>query len=188
MEREISPEEVAAIIIEPVMGEGGYYPAPRDFMVGLRELCTRHGILMIADEVQSGMGRTGKWFGVDHFGVVPDIMTVAKGIASGFPLSAVVSTRDLMNRWPSGAHGTTFGGNPVSCAASMATIEVIRSEKLLDKSSATGDAALARLREFAAGHPRIGSVRGYGFMIGIEFVDGRGERMERLVRKSWTTA
>ena len=175
MEREISPEEVAAIIIEPVMGEGGYYPAPRDFMVGLRELCTRHGILMIADEVQSGMGRTGKWFAVDHFGVVPDIMTVAKGIASGFPLSAVVSTRDLMNRWPSGAHGTTFGGNPVSCAASMATIEVIQDERLLDKSSATGDTALARLREFAAGHPRIGSVRGYGFMIGIEFVDGRGE-------------
>jgi 4-aminobutyrate aminotransferase len=175
MEREISPEEVAAIIIEPVMGEGGYYPAPRDFMVALRELCTRQGILMIADEVQSGMGRTGKWFGIEHHGVVPDIMTVAKGIASGFPLSAVVSTPELMNRWPSGAHGTTFGGNPVSCAASIATIEVIRDEKLLDRSSAIGDAALARLRELAVGHPLIGSVRGYGYMIGIEFVDERGE-------------
>jgi 4-aminobutyrate aminotransferase len=175
MERQISPEEVAAIIIEPVMGEGGYYPAPRDFMAGLRALCTRYGILMIADEVQSGMGRTGKWFGVEHYGVVPDIMTVAKGIASGFPLSAVVSTRELMERWPSGAHGTTFGGNPVSCAASVATIEVIREEKLLDKSSAIGEGALARLRDLAAGHPVIGSVRGYGYMIGIEFVDERGE-------------
>jgi 4-aminobutyrate aminotransferase len=175
MDRDISPEEVAAIIIEPVMGEGGYYPAPRDFMVGLRELCTRHGILMIADEVQSGMGRTGKWFAVEHYGVVPDILTVAKGIASGFPLSAVVSTPELMNRWPSGAHGTTFGGNPVSCAASIATIEVIREENLLETSSILGDAALARLRRLAYDYPRIGSVRGYGYMIGIEFVNDRGE-------------
>ncbi len=175
LERVISPEEVAAIIIEPVLGEGGYFPAPARFISGLRELCSRHGILMIADEVQSGMGRTGKWFAVEHYGVTPDILTVAKGIASGFPLSAVVSTPELMNKWPSGAHGTTFGGNPVSCAASMATMEVMRDESLLEKSSATGGAALSRLREFGDGHPLIGSVRGYGYMIGIEFVHENGD-------------
>jgi 4-aminobutyrate aminotransferase len=174
VERVISPEEVAAIIIEPVLGEGGYFPAPVRFLAGLRELCSMHGILIIADEVQSGVGRTGKWFAVEHYGVIPDIMTVAKGIASGFPLSAMVSTPQLMNKWPAGAHGTTFGGNPVSCAASIATIEVIREEGLLEKSTAAGDAAIARLREFGDDHPFIGSVRGYGYMIGIEFVMENG--------------
>ncbi len=175
LEREISPDEVAAIIIEPVLGEGGYYPAPPSFISELRELCTRHGILLILDEVQSGMGRTGRWFVADHLGVVPDIMTVAKGIASGFPLSAVVSTKELMGKWPSGAHGTTFGGNPVSCAASIATIDVIREEGLLDKASVVGAEALSRLCEIAAGHPMIGNVRGFGYMIGIEFVKENGE-------------
>ncbi|HET6420304.1 MAG TPA: aspartate aminotransferase family protein [Geobacteraceae bacterium] len=175
VERVITPEEVAAVIIEPVLGEGGYFPAPEKFLAGLRELCSAHGILMIADEVQSGVGRTGKWFAVEQSGVVPDIMTVAKGIASGFPLSAVVSTPHLMNKWPPGAHGTTFGGNPVSCAASTATIEAIREEGLLEKSSVTGAAALTRLTEFGDGHPFIGSVRGYGYMIGIEFVKENGE-------------
>jgi len=175
MERVISPREVAAIIIEPVLGEGGYFPAPGNFLSGLRELCTEHGILMIADEVQSGMGRTGQWFAVDCHGVVPDILTAAKGIASGFPLSAVVSTRELMEKWPSGSHGTTFGGNPVSCAASIATIEVIREDGLLEKAATTGEAVLQGLREFSGSHPFIGSVRGCGYMIGIEFVGENGE-------------
>ncbi len=175
MERVISPQDLAAVIIEPVLGEGGYFPAPVKFLTGLRELCTRHGILMIADEVQSGVGRTGKWFAIEHSAVRPDIMTVAKGIASGFPLSAVVSTSQLMGKWPSGAHGTTFGGNPVSCAASIATIEVIREEGLLEKSSTSGEAALTRLRELRDSHPYIGSVRGFGYMIGIEFVKENGE-------------
>ncbi|KAF0218526.1 MAG: 4-aminobutyrate [Geobacteraceae bacterium] len=172
--RQISPEEVAAMIIEPVLGEGGYYPAPVQFLQGLREICDRHGILLIFDEVQSGMGRTGRWFAADHAAVTPDILAVAKGIASGFPLSAVIAGKKLMEKWPSGAHGTTFGGNPVSCAASIATIDVINGEGLLAKSSASGDKALARLREIAGRCPVIGDVRGYGHMIGIEFIDNKG--------------
>jgi 4-aminobutyrate aminotransferase len=171
----VSPEEVAAIIIEPILGEGGYYPATHAFVTKLRELCTRHGILLVFDEVQSGMGRTGRWFASEHHGVVPDILTVAKGIASGFPLSAVVSTPELMCKWPEGAHGTTFGGNPVSCAASIATIEVIREEGLLEKSSVNGTAALERLSELASVHPLVGNVRGFGYMIGIEFIQETGE-------------
>jgi 4-aminobutyrate aminotransferase len=180
---EISPEEVAAIIIEPVLGEGGYYPAPSSFISALRELCTTHGILLIFDEVQSGMGRTGRWFASEHHEVVPDILTVAKAIASGFPLSAVVSTPELMRRWPAGAHGTTFGGNPVSCAASVATIEVIREEGLLKKSSVIGTAAIVRLRELADGHPLVGDVRGFGYMIGIEFVRETGEPNREACQK-----
>lgn len=172
--RQISPEEVAAVIIEPVMGEGGYYPAPVQFLQGLKELCGRHGILLIFDEVQSGMGRTGRWFAAEHAAVTPDILTVAKGIASGFPLSAVVAGKKLMTQWPSGAHGTTFGGNPVSCAASMATIDVVDSEGLLENASSRGETARERLRGIAGRYPVIGDVRGYGLMIGIEFVDKSG--------------
>ncbi len=175
MEREITPEEVAAVIFEPVLGEGGYFPAPRDFVAGLRDLCADHGILLIADEVQSGIGRTGEWFAFEHYGLTPDIITIAKGIASGMPLSALVSNSGLMNKWPSGAHGTTFGGNPVSCAASIATINVIREEGLLSRASSMGESALQRLRDFAEGRPLVGSVRGYGLMIGIEFVKENGD-------------
>jgi 4-aminobutyrate aminotransferase len=158
------------VIIEPVLGEGGYFPAPAPFLSALRELCDRYGILLIFDEVQSGMGRTGRWFAGEHAGVSPDIMTIAKGIASGFPLSAVVAGREIMEQWPSGAHGTTFGGNPVSCAASMATIDVIREEGLLMKALARGAAILERMDRLVASHPLVGQVRGYGYMIGIEFV------------------
>jgi len=172
--QQIPAEEVAAIIIEPFLGEGGYFPAPASFLRALRELCERHGILLIFDEVQSGMGRTGRWFAAEHSGVEPDIMTIAKGIASGFPLSAVAAGRGLMERWPPGAHGTTFGGNPVSCAACSATIEVIRDEGLLELASRLGAAALERLRQFAVTHPLVGQVRGFGYMIGIEFVDDDG--------------
>lgn len=171
---QIPAEEVAAIIIEPFLGEGGYFPAPATFLCSLRELCDRHGILLIFDEVQSGMGRTGRWFAAEHAGVEPDIMTIAKGIASGFPLSAVAAGRNLMERWPSGAHGTTFGGNPVSCAACSATIDVIRDEGLLEQASVRGAAVLDRLRPFAEAHPLVGQVRGHGYMIGIEFVDYDG--------------
>lgn len=174
LERMVTPEEVAAVIIEPVLGEGGYVPAPRAFLQKLRELCTAHGILLIFDEVQSGVGRTGCWFAADHYGVVPDILALAKGIASGFPLSAVVASSKLMRQWPSGAHGTTFGGNPVSCAAALATIEVIEQERLLEKSAAIGQNAVARLREISRRYALIGDVRGFGSMIGIEFVDRHG--------------
>lgn len=170
----IPADEVAAIIIEPFLGEGGYFPAPPAFLAALREICDRHGILLIFDEVQSGMGRTGRWFASEMAAVVPDILTVAKGIASGFPLSAVVARKEIMEQWPCGAHGTTFGGNPVSCAASRATIEVIRDESLLEKASSKGAMVLDRLRELSVRQPVIGQVRGYGFMIGIEFVTPEG--------------
>ena len=171
----------------PVLGEGGYAPAPPLFLEGLRRLCDTHGILLIFDEVQSGMGRTGDWFAAQSYGVIPDIMTVAKGIASGFPLSAVVSRHDLMSKWPAGAHGTTFGGNPVSCAAAIGTIETIRDEELLPRCRELGTTALARLRALQEQHPVIGDVRGMGLMIGVELVqsDGTpaGRTCERLLEE-----
>jgi 4-aminobutyrate aminotransferase len=172
--RVVAPSEVAAMIIEPILGEGGYVPAPLRFLKALRALCSRHGILLIFDEVQSGVGRTGEWFAADHYGVTPDIMTVAKGIASGFPLSAVVAGRSLMERWESGAHGTTFGGNPVSCAAAIATIEAIQEERLLEHARTLGETARQRFLRLAAAHRRVGDVRGPGLMLGIEFVDTEG--------------
>jgi 4-aminobutyrate aminotransferase len=164
----ITPQEVAAIIIEPVLGEGGYAPAPPLFLESLRRLCDEHGILLIFDEVQSGMGRTGDWFAAQRYNVTPDILTVAKGIASGFPLSALVSRRELMSQWPVGAHGTTFGGNPVSCAAAIGTIETIREEGLLPRCRELGERAMARLRALQERHPLISDVRGMGLMIGVE--------------------
>jgi 4-aminobutyrate aminotransferase len=181
----ITPSEVAAMIIEPVLGEGGYVPAPAMFLLELRRLCDEHGILLIFDEVQSGMGRTGDWFAAQRYGVTPDVMAIAKGIASGFPLSAVVARRELMEQWPLGAHGTTFGGNPVACAAVMATIETIRDEGLLPRSRMLEERAMTRLRAMQGHHPRIADVRGLGLMIGVELVtaDGRpdGEGCERLM-------
>lgn len=171
---EIDPAEVAAIIIEPVLGEGGYVVPPKEYLEELRKLCTRHGILFIADEVQTGFGRTGRWFACEHFNIVPDIMAVAKGIASGFPLSAVISTKEIMSKWPPGAHGTTFGGNPVSCAAAIATIEMIEEEGLLERATSTGGYALERLKGMQGRYPVIGDVRGLGLMIGIEFVKADG--------------
>ncbi len=174
LKRQINPEEVAACIIEPVLGEGGYFPAPPIFLRKLRNLCDGHGIMLIFDEVQSGMGRTGSWFAASHYEVTPDIMTVAKGIASGLPLSAVVATKRIMEKWPAGAHGTTFGGNPLACAASLATIEVIEEERLLEKSLLLAGRAMARLSGLAGLNHVIGDLRGIGLMIGIEFVTETG--------------
>lgn len=170
----VNPAEVAAVIIEPVLGEGGYVPAPQRFLRKLRDLCSEHGMLLIFDEVQSGLGRTGEWFAADHYGVVPDILTVAKGVASGFPLSAVVAGRPIMERWEPGAHGTTFGGNPVSCAAAIATIEAIGTQHLLEHGRKLGNSARERLQQVAARTPSVGDVRGPGLMVGIEFVDAAG--------------
>jgi len=174
LQHTISPQEVAAIIIEPVLGEGGYVPAPARYLAGLRRLCDQHGILLIFDEVQSGMGRCGDWFAAQRYGVAPDILTVAKGIASGFPLSAVVSRRELMMQWPAWAHGTTFGGNPVSCAAAIATIETIRAEGLLARCRELGETMLSRLQAMQERWPLIGDVRGLGLMIGVELVQADG--------------
>lgn len=164
------PEEMACFIIEPVLGEGGYVVPPPEFIKRLRDFCDRWNILLIFDEVQSGMGRTGKWFASEHYGVVPDIMTVAKGIASGMPLSALVAREEIMREWPAGAHGTTFGGNPVCCAAATATIDVIESEGLLENARTVGGYALERLQSMKTNYRCIGDVRGLGLMIGIEFV------------------
>ncbi len=169
-----SPAETAAILIEPVLGEGGYVNPPAAFMKGLRELADRHGILLIFDEVQSGFGRTGKWFAQEHFGVVPDIMTVAKGIASGLPLSGVFSRLDLMKKWQVGSHGGTYGGNALACAAGVATIRAMREEDMIGNAARRGVQLMTGLRKLQEQYSVIGDVRGLGLMIGTEFtVNGK---------------
>jgi len=170
------PSEVASIVIEPVQGEGGYRPAPLAFLQELRSLCDRHGILLIADEVQSGYGRTGRMWAFEHAGIVPDVVTVAKAIANGLPLSAIVSSRDLQERWGRGAHGTTYGGNPVACAAALAVLETIREEGLIANAAARGAELTAGLGAIAAEDERIGDIRGPGLMVGVEFVRDRATR------------
>ncbi len=178
-----SPAETAAILIEPVLGEGGYVNPPAAFMKGLRELVDRHGILLIFDEVQSGFGRTGKWFARDHFDVVPDIMTVAKGIASGLPLSGVFAPLDLMNKWQTGSHGGTYGGNIVACAAGVATIRAMREEDMPGNAARRGVQLVTGLRKLQEQYPAIGDVRGLGLMIGAEFTVN-GKPAEKTMIKS----
>ena len=167
----LNPSEVAAIIFEPIQGEGGYIVAPQVFYSQLEEIRRQHGILLVADEVQSGMGRTGKMFAVDHFQFVPDILAIAKGIASGLPLGAMVARADLM-RWEPGAHASTFGGNPVSCAAALETIRLLE-EELIRNAAEIGQFLLEGLQSLACRHAMIGEVRGLGLMIGIELVKDR---------------
>lgn len=171
---EVHPEQTAAIIFEPVQGEGGYIVPPPEFIQFLRDFSREHGIMLIADEVQTGFGRTGKWFACDHFGIEPDIIVMAKGIASGFPLSAFGAPAKIMKQWAPGAHGTTFGGNPVSCAASVATIKAIREEKMLENCQRLSTEAFSRLKKMKNDNPLIGDVRGLGFMIGVELIDKEG--------------
>jgi len=167
--RLVSPHEVAAIVVEPILGEGGYVLPPEGWFRYLRELCTRHGILLVADEVQSGMGRTGKMWAMQHFGAEPDILLVGKGIASGMPLGAMVARDDLM-MWEIGAHGSTYGGNPLSCAAALATIDLIE-DGLIENAERVGSFLLDGLRGMQARRPLIKQVRGLGLMIGIQFQD-----------------
>jgi len=164
----LAPEEVAAIFVEPVQGEGGYVVPPQKFFDELAELATRHGILLIFDEVQSGMGRTGKMFAAEHFGAVADVIALAKGIASGMPLSATVARADLMT-WKPGAHASTFGGNPVAVAAALTTIELLE-QGLIENAARLGAHMLSRLRDFPRRFPVVGDVRGLGLMIGVELV------------------
>lgn len=175
-ETTIPAKSVAAILIEPVQGEGGYTPAPPAFLRGLRSFCDEHGILLVADEVQAGYGRTGLMWGFQHAGIVPDIVCMAKAIANGLPLSAIASRRELQERWGRGAHGTTYGGNPVACAAGIAVLETIRSERLVENAAARGMELTAGLRAIAAADERIGDIRGPGLMIGVEFVKDRVTR------------
>lgn len=169
----IEPEEVACIILEPMQGEGGYVPAPASFIRALRKICDEHGISLIFDEVQTGFGRTGKMFAYEHFNVKPDILTAAKGIANGFPLSACVAKTELMDKWPAGTHGGTFGGNPVSCAASLAVIELLENE-LIDHCAKMGGYFVEKLQELKEKHAEILDVRGLGLMLGMEFADKDG--------------
>lgn len=160
--------DVAGILVEPIQGEGGYIvPAP-GFFPALRELCDRYDILLIVDEVQSGMGRTGKWWAIEHFGVEPDIVCVGKGIASGVPLGAIIARKSVVT-WPYGSHGNTYGGNPIACAAALSTIDLIQ-EEFMQNAAEVGEYALDALEEIKARHPSIGDVRGLGLMIGVEFV------------------
>jgi 4-aminobutyrate aminotransferase len=165
----MSPSTVGAVIVEPVLGEGGYVPAPASFLRGLRDLCDEHDILLIADEVQSGYGRTGKMWAFEHAGIIPDVVCVAKAIANGLPLSALVSSRSLQERWGRGAHGSTYGGNPVACAAGLAVLETIRDEGLIENAVARGAELVAGLGSIAAEDDRIGDIRGLGLMVGVQF-------------------
>jgi 4-aminobutyrate aminotransferase len=165
----VPASEVAAILVEPIQGEGGYLVPPDGFLQGLRELCDRHGILLIFDEVQSGVGRTGKMFAAEHWGVAPDIMTLAKGLGSGLPIGMVVAKRSIMQHWTRGAHGNTYGGNPLCCAAALATLDLIEGGYCANAAQ-VGDYFLGRLRELAARYPVVGQVRGKGLMIGMELI------------------
>ena len=169
-DRLIPPSQVAAILVEPVQGEGGYVVPPAGFLPALRRICDEHGILLIMDEVQTGFGRTGEMFAAQVFNVRPDIMAIAKGIANGFPLSATVANHSLMQQWAAGAHGTTYGGNPIACAASLATLEVIREENLLANCRAMGIRLLDGMHQLKTRYDCIGDVRGLGLMLAMEMI------------------
>jgi 4-aminobutyrate aminotransferase len=173
---EIPASSVAAIIIEPIQGEGGFSPAPASFLRELRALCDENGILLICDEIQSGIGRTGKMWAFEDAGIVPDVVCVAKALANGLPIGAIVTRRELQERWGVGAHGTTFGGNPVSCAAGVAVMKTIADEGLVANAAARGEELTAGLRGLMAADDRIGDVRGRGLMVGVEFVRDRATR------------
>ncbi|MFZ6021108.1 MAG: aspartate aminotransferase family protein [Chloroflexota bacterium] len=169
LQTQTAPSETAAMIVEPVLGEGGYVVPPVSFLKGLRELCSRHQILLIVDEIQSGFGRTGRWFALEHFDLQPDILVVAKGLASGLPLSGVFSSLDLMKKWVTGSHGGTYGGNAVACAAAVATIAAIKEDGMLANARQRGGQLIQGLRKIQKDYPVIAEIRGLGLMIGCEF-------------------
>ncbi len=173
-EKTVSPEEVAAIFIEPIQGEGGYIVPPRDYLDGVRKLARKHGILLVADEIQSGMGRTGKMFASEHFDLEPDIICLAKGIASGMPLGAIVARSEVMN-WPYGSHASTFGGNPVACAAALKTIELLENS-LVENAAGMGEYLQRQLKKLQEKYSFIGDVRGKGLMVGMEIVKDKSSR------------
>ncbi len=186
----IAPSMVASIVIEPVRGEGGYNPAAPSFLRALRRICDEHGILLIADEVQTGYGRTGRMWAFEHAGIVPDVVCIAKAIANGLPLSAIATRRELQERWGRGAHGSTFGGNPVACAAAIAVLDTIEGQGLVANAAARGAELTAGLGRLMAEDERIGDIRGPGLMVGVEFVTDRttkapdGALVDRLVARS----
>jgi 4-aminobutyrate aminotransferase len=171
----VPPAEIAAVLVEPIQGEGGYLVPPDGFLQGLRALCDRHGILLIMDEVQSGIGRTGKMFACEHWGVVPDIVAVAKGLGSGLPIGLVLAKKTLMEKWQRGAHGNTYGGNPLCCAAALATLELVETQYAANAAQ-VGDYFIGRLRELQQKFACIGEVRGKGLMLGMELVESRATK------------
>ncbi|MCC6261788.1 MAG: aminotransferase class III-fold pyridoxal phosphate-dependent enzyme [Anaerolineales bacterium] len=178
-----APKETAAILIETVLGEGGYVAPPKSFLKGLREICDKHGILLILDEVQSGFGRTGKWFAFEHYDVIPDIITAAKGIASGLPLSGVFTRTDIMKKLDVGSIGGTYGGNAIACAAGVATIRAMRDENMLENATEKGIQLMTGLRKLQEEYPQIGDVRGKGLMIGTEFTANGNRAKEKQMVK-----
>ncbi|MEM1601319.1 MAG: aminotransferase class III-fold pyridoxal phosphate-dependent enzyme, partial [Sulfolobales archaeon] len=170
--RLVDGDDVAGVFIEPILGEGGYVVPPDDFLPKLRKLCDNYGILLVFDEVQSGMGRTGKWFAAEHWGVKPDIIVSSKALASGLPLGAIAGRAEVMSL-PKGTHASTFGGNPVALAASRAVIEVIKSEKVLDNALRVGESIMKRISEWVSKYELVGHVRGKGLMIGVELVNDK---------------
>ncbi|MGM9967966.1 MAG: aspartate aminotransferase family protein [Rummeliibacillus sp.] len=183
---QVTPEEVAAVIVEPVLGEGGYVIPPKEWLQKIREICDQYGILLIFDEVQTGFGRTGEWFAAQTFSVTPDIMAIAKGIASGLPLSATVASHKLMKKWPIGSHGTTFGGNPIACSVALTTLEVFKEEHLVENSKEVGAYAVEQLKKIQDKYDCIGEVRATGLMIGIDVIDpetglGDGKALKRIL-------
>jgi 4-aminobutyrate aminotransferase len=189
-ERNVPPTEVAAILVEPIQGEGGYLVPPDGFLAGLRRVCDEHGILLIFDEVQSGVGRTGRMWASQHWGVKPDIMTSAKGLGSGLPIGAVVAKKTIMEQWQRGAHGNTYGGNPLSCAAAIATLDLVADEYAAN-AARVGAHFMARLRELQRDFPCIGEVRGRGLMLGMELIENDAARTparqltDRLVTRAY---
>ena len=179
-----APEETAAILIEPILGEGGYVVPPVRFLRGLREICNKHEILLILDEIQSGFGRTGRFFALEHFGIIPDILITAKGMASGLPMSSVVSRREIMDRWKPGTHGGTYGGNALSCVAGEATIRVLQDEKLVENSAHLGKILLNRLSSLMEKYDHTGDVRGLGLMVAVEFVTSGNRTPDREKAKA----
>ncbi len=175
-----APDETAAVYLEPVLGEGGYVPASAAFVQAVRERCDTHGMLLVVDEIQTGVGRTGRFWGHQHLGVGPDVVITAKGLASGFPLSAFGAPRALMERGRMGSQGGTYGGNAVACAAALATLDVVDEEGLVGRAAARGERLLTRLHHTVGEHPAVGDVRGRGLMVGVELVDGDGQPAGRL--------
>lgn len=182
LKSQTSPEETAAIVIEPVLGEGGYVPAPDRFLRELRQLCSETGIMLVMDEVQTGFGRTGKMFALEHAAISPDIMIMAKGLGSGVPISAIGASHALMERWQTGAHGGTYGGNALAAAAGVATINVMRDEKLPENAARQGDRLMDGLKSLQAEFPIIGDVRGRGLMVGVEFT--RDNQPDKVAAKA----
>jgi 4-aminobutyrate aminotransferase len=189
-ERNVPPSEVAAILVEPIQGEGGYLVPPDGFLAGLRRICDEHGILLIFDEVQSGVGRSGRMWASEHWGVKPDIMTSAKGLGSGMPIGAFIAKKSIMEQWQRGAHGNTYGGNPLSCAAAIATLDLVASEYAANAAK-VGEYFVTRLHALQQDYPCIGEVRGRGLMIGMELIENDGSRaparklIDRLVHRGY---